>query len=379
MFRRLSVPAQVVVVFCGCHSPASPPNTGKPTVVVPDTEQAASTKLPTADEACSWFSDCAEYGACIFRDGRCVVPATTDERCKERGSRKADPCSAEGLCKARQGYCSAASNEDCQRSAACRNLGRCTAKAGQCWVGASDESTCKKEHGSDKRQPCSFDGRCHLEDGVCVAGSHTDCLQSIACSSAGECFARARTCVANSVEHCRKSLGCGHAGYCTPVVGLCVVTSVDDCRRGFLCLRQGYCTPERGRCSIGSDNDCHQSTGCREDGSCAKISSPHVCAASSAVECQRSLNCRLRGRCHLNETGCVAKSTADCEASEHCSSRGYCTYRDRDCWVGANSEADCNRPRGTERFNPCEKEHDCVVENGVCTSEDFDVDDFTDD
>ncbi len=107
--------------------------------------------------ACGNAAKCKEGLACL--EGKCDVcggPAAKGEWAQLQ-------CAKFGLCVARDGRCVAASDADCKASGACRLLGRCVVKAGECTVGADEH--CKQ---SDR---CKTFGHCIARNGACASSA----------------------------------------------------------------------------------------------------------------------------------------------------------------------------------------------------------------
>lgn len=97
-------------------------------------------------------------------------------------------CELEGFCSQdAEGQCIAATDEDCEPSAACKG-GRCTAFEGRCI--AADDDDCRNSWA------CKGYGRCnHDGEEACMAASVEDCRASTRCDRLGMCNLRDGECV----------------------------------------------------------------------------------------------------------------------------------------------------------------------------------------
>lgn len=162
-----SVTAARVVESPSATSAAKPPSSGTAAAV-------------RSDADCRQARACVDFGACTFRDGRCV--ATRDE--------------------------------DCKAAAFCERAGRCKAHEGVCVIGAATDAACRRGHGRAERNPCRREGRCTAEDGVCVARTDEDCEKSEVCAQFAACSAKDGTCQLLGEEDCKRSAVCRTGGRC---------------------------------------------------------------------------------------------------------------------------------------------------------------------
>ncbi len=149
---------------------------------------------------------CKAVGKCTRRDGKCV--ADSDDDC-----RRSVGCSTNGYCSRRGDKCVALSDADCLQ--ACKLYGTCMAKNDRCLVPATSSDICREPLGDIGRNICQQSGMCTARDGVCMAGSDSDCRQSRECKMAGLCSARDGECFASSEEDCQNSKNCQDEGMCT--------------------------------------------------------------------------------------------------------------------------------------------------------------------
>jgi hypothetical protein len=123
-------------------------------------------------------------------------------------------CSDFGACTYRDNRCVASSDDDCKRSAFCERSGRCKAHGGSCVIGAESNADCRKGHGAASRSPCLLDGQCTAKDGVCVASSDADCQGSKACAEFAACTATDGQCKLLSEADCKRSEVCTKREMC---------------------------------------------------------------------------------------------------------------------------------------------------------------------
>jgi hypothetical protein len=77
--------------------------------------------------------------------------------------------------------------EKCDSAEVCRVDGRCSAKDGLCTAASDDD--CKKGY------VCTGKGGCTAKDGHCVVGGDADCQQSEACKNDGFCKSKGNNCI----------------------------------------------------------------------------------------------------------------------------------------------------------------------------------------
>ena len=101
----------------------------------------------------------------------------------------------------------------------------------------------------------------------CWAVSAQDCERTTACRTVGRCDPREGQCRAGRPESCRDSDVCHESARCSLAADMCVV-GPDDCRNHDLCRRRGLCQEREQRCVVASDADCKASERCRDNDEC---------------------------------------------------------------------------------------------------------------
>jgi len=150
-------------------------------------------KQEHANERCDEL--CKKTGDCVAKQGKCLVPAATNGECnREHGSRQVNPCATRGWCTAIDGVCRASSNEACTRSEVCEKTGACIARNGVCVMAAKTDADCIRGHGSLGWNHCQSSGACTANDGTCVATKDEDCKRSELCKESGKCTASNGKC-----------------------------------------------------------------------------------------------------------------------------------------------------------------------------------------
>lgn len=223
--------------------------------------------------------------------------------CEERHAARCKlECEARGACTGKGDRCVATDPDDCLRSRACRDDGKCALVADRC---EATESVCAKFAG------CAALGRCGVKDGACAATSDAHCKNTENCKTDGLCSAVNGACTAQG-DDCRSARACTEYARCTVRGNACVAASSADCELSKMCSRQGYCTFVEGRCQLAAQADCEKTTGCKLYGSCHFVQDTH--------------------KSGMEETpGCVIGSNADCRRAEVCKTRGYCRKGTRAC------------------------------------------------
>jgi len=150
----------------------------------PGTWEEAVEKLRLLGDGLGYFRVQVVHVAPGRTEGACVTPFTIyglGWQCRARtwvpvGLTKPGPVAAP----------STLSDDDCKRSSACTNYGRCKAVDGEC-VAAPTAAPSTPD--CTKTEACRWSGRCKAVDRQCVAGSDQDCKGSWACSKNGRCKA----------------------------------------------------------------------------------------------------------------------------------------------------------------------------------------------
>jgi len=142
---------------------------------------------------------------------------------------------------------------------------------------------------------CSFEGRCELQEGACVARA-VDCESTAECYSYGKCAVQGGACAAPAgvASGCERE--CAWTGECEKLGTMCVARTAEHCASSFNCKRFGACQLDRGV----------------------------ACAAVTNADCARSEVCRERGFCTLKEQKCVAETDEDCASAAICKTYGAC-------------------------------------------------------
>lgn len=252
---------------------------------------------------------------------------------------------------------------------------------------------------------CKTDGRCNVENGVCVARSAEACKNSDVCRSDAKCSLRGDSCVATAKD-CASTSGCRDLGRCGVSEGVCVATE-EGCRASQYCRSDGDCAPhgadckpasdahckasdacsDDGRCSLGfsdgepyciwrptKEADCKNpklNQNCQDDGSCQIASDGRgqpICGPLTDKHCEGSSRCKTWGDCAAGKDSygaavCVAKSNELCKTSETCAESGACWVVDVDGVPNcrAKSATDCARAKSCEA-------HGCDFADGECTA-----------
>ncbi len=176
--------------------------------------------------------------------------------------------------------------------AGCR-LGHGCANNYECWLGCTDSPQCEY-HGT-----CCAKSSDRLE---CVARSQEDCQKSGACREYAACHLVGDGCGPTSDQDCRGSLECRSTGKCALLSNVCVASSEGDCRSSIYCKQFGYCSYLNGHCEATQDNDCRNSlASCKYYGECS--ASGGNCVATSTADCAASTQCKYSGKCILGLIG----------------------------------------------------------------------------
>jgi len=174
-----------------------------------------------------------------------------------------------------------------------------------------------------------------------------------------------------SKDPCASSNVCAKLGRCSQINGICEATRQHDCQNSENCTRYGECGLHQGVCLPKSHSDCQESEVCTIHGQCTYV----------ALECgglgKRGEQLCLRNICIVSSDESCKKSSR-CETHEECYALTLKKARSRRagektvwpiliCGVHAESEGDCNRPRGTEASNPCKERGQCHLNpEGLC-------------
>lgn len=233
-------------------------------------------------------------------------------------------CTAEGKCKQRRSWCTAASDADCRGTTyACPYDGRCSLHRSKCVASRTED--CEASITA-----CGSEGRCVAVGGKCVATSNHDCQASWGCKQYGFCSAIGGECVAGLDSECRASEQCRQSGQCRANAHVCVAGSDDDCEKSTNCSKYGMCATKGGECVASSTEDCSKSTSaCKEDGRCTRKG--NKCVASVDADCEQSKVCKQRGQCTAKGGICVATSSQICRNSQSCLAYGLCGFKDNAC------------------------------------------------
>jgi hypothetical protein len=129
--------------------------------------------VATKSDCAQWCGD-ADY--CRFVEGQCIT--SKELVCTMQ-------CGMDGRCDLAGTRCVATTAEHCRRSAVCQDHGRCAARGGACVTSAQG---CRFHDG------CGLRGLCTLRGGQCVAASDEDCQRSSGCQDVGRCVATSGTC-----------------------------------------------------------------------------------------------------------------------------------------------------------------------------------------
>jgi hypothetical protein len=224
-----------------------------------------------------------------------------------------EDCRKKGACVARDGKCVVASDAQCRASLACSKDGRCAKGPDGCF--APDAASC------DASQACKRRGACTMVNHYCgIPGNEAHCSRSTDCKKRGACALGKRSCMPSKAAHCRDSEECRQSGRCHLLDSYgsrsCTVKSDADCMRSERCRKYGEChlnpQPTGAFCVIAGDADCRHSEACRERGACSLAHAflgdslwAHFCEAHTDDDCRRSMACTRDGRCRLVRRQCV--------------------------------------------------------------------------
>lgn len=242
------------------------------------------------EQRCGAAAECASAGLCgaVWRGGALVCGASQDAHCaasavcpQENRCRAVDgecrpsdctaSCAANGRCAPAGTTCVATSDQDCERSAACRERGLCTERHGRCTLTA--------------------DGK-------------ADCSRSAACKSHGHCTSTPRGCLAVTHSDCAGSDDCAVRGRCAPDgQGLCRALADANCKDSEVCRRFGFCTAVAGGCALDRQDTCGALTECDYRGKCAKRGDS--CVPTRDEHCALSLACVTHEQCRVEGQACV--------------------------------------------------------------------------
>jgi hypothetical protein len=281
-------------------------------------------------------------------------------------------CIGSGECVEKEGRCVAVSNDDCKQSQGCEYEGVCHVRKGVCEWFVGSGGSCDQPMGKNAYNPCKERGRCTAKDGFCVAATDSDCEQSSFCTHVGYCVAKNDICVigGRTDAECDQPRGsdgfnpCEDYGYCTVRDGQCIAANTADCQKASGCRFAGVCTAAQGRCVIGGDADCLSNSSCKMQGKCTAIDGVCVYGGATSSECDSDRGesgynpCRAEGFCTARYRLCIAASNADCRKSGSCYYSGYCTAVRGKCVAG--TDADCLQSAG------CKNSGLCTLVDGAC-------------
>lgn len=146
-------------------------------------------------------------------------------------------------------------------------------------------------------------------------------------------------------QKCAKPGDCDVGLTCGPW-DTCATPETVACQEGEFCEHFGMCTDRGGRCIAETDEDCRRSQPCRKDERCVAVDGTCHVGANSDADCSRPRGLRGkvpcdRGACTASQGICVVASDEDCEQMDGCRLRGKCTFKEGRCVVG--SQVDCAR------------------------------------
>ena len=195
---------------------------------------------------CSKSQNCREYGECSARDGKCVVASEADcaaicktsDRCVAQNGRcicdpkRSTSCIDVGKCGVDdRGWCTNFTEEGCKQSTKCATDGLCSLAPEKDKCSAAGNDNCASS------EACKKEGRCEAKDGVCV---RIDCRTSEDCTAKGRCTSASGKCVASTNEDCAASAWCKNLGRCAASDGKCRATE-EGCKASQKCKDDGAC------------------------------------------------------------------------------------------------------------------------------------------
>jgi|GEM_PF-1547884 len=300
---------------------------------------------PSTAEECAKSDICKIRGLCSLVEDQCAAV-------KEQDCRQSRFCMNLGECTVHEGRCIATREDDCRNSTECKNARRCIPSGGECIE--INPGYCRI---SNKR--CASHGECSLDNSskTCVARNPKDCAASTQCKTLGLCHFDKKTsaCVIESDKDCATTTICKQSGKCKrggpPGARKCVAGSHSDCLQSDdckneklrtcayssqreLCVRgdifctqdcttQGRCTwTSSGSCIVADDKDCQKSDICQLNGKCLAFGGE--CIREEQNPCANSQMCQEKGECTFSNRACIAATHQDCIQSVLCQSQGYC-------------------------------------------------------
>lgn len=337
--RGLALSTALVLVACSPAGPVVPPPlpTGTPTATGDDGKEVASDGKSSVTVLSR-----PDHPSVKPPPGHVPGPRTTAE------CRAAQTCATQGLCTASGTTCVAASYADCEQMRGC-GLGKCAFAAGVCSVvatckasdGCTREGSCVDKgdgcvadaDGCSQSTRCSEEGRCSIDDGLCVAAADSDCKDAKACTHGGRCKADAGSCIVKSDQECKVAAVCKEEERCSARDGICVKSCAED----ELCKKHGRCgerDSHPGSCVALSDADCDKAEVCADLGHCS-LGLDARCEAGDDVECRLSRACKEDGRCTQKRGRCLPASDAECSAATiACKREGRCKHQAGRCVKG---------------------------------------------
>lgn len=312
--------------------PAAP----RPSRAATDAANSQSDAATPAKNHCERSGACARSGNCVAGlSGRCLPSV--------EGCAASEICAERGHCAPTETFgCQPESDEHCERSSQCTELGRCV-------LGA--------------------EGACLTSDEACAASR--DCWERGACAATDD----RRRCEPTTDRHCRQSSGCEALGRCrvdelVEWTNLCEASCEYEALKDIEPQRLTYCTRRAGQAP------CRQLEVCSKLGFCEERNGR--CALSSEGDCRGSAECRTEGRCNSDDSGesCEAFLSEDCRASAGCKEHGRCSAFDGKCITDEEVEAQCG-PRKVMEDGTCHHAvgYDCekeCAESNRCRPKVFD-------